>query len=169
MDERATEGRRGLLGEDAVDDRSSGAIARRDEHGERALTGGQGGFYVGEMSAIIGAAGFIAGEGVELVEVGQEIRRGALTEAGDERGPTRRGGERAGLADGFDHAAHEGRATRGVGLARGHGEHLSAGTGIAGESAIDEVGRPRMAADSRKGEAAPGVGADERLDAIPEQ
>ena len=169
LDERATERRRGLFGEDAMDDRSGGAIARRDEHGQRTLPGGQGGFDVGEMSAIKSAAGLVAGEGVELVQIGEQVGRRALTKAGDERGPASRGGERAGLADAFDHAAHEGRATRDVGLAGGDGEHLGAGAGIAGKTAIDEVGRLRMAADGRKGETALGVGADKGLDAIPEQ
>ena len=117
LDQSTTEGRRGLLGEDLVDHRRGGAIARGDEHGERALTGGQGGFLIGEVSAVIGAAGFIAGEGVELVEVGQEIGRSTLAETRDQHGPAFRGGERTGLTDPFDHAAHQRRATGGIGLA----------------------------------------------------
>ena len=93
LDQGTTEGRRGLLGQDLVDHWRGGAIARSDEHGKGALTGGQWGFLIGEVAAIIGAASFIAGEGVELVEVGQEIGRSTLAETRDQHGPAYRGGE----------------------------------------------------------------------------
>ena len=169
LDERTTERRGGLLGEELVDHRRGGVVARGDEHGEGALTGGQRSLCVREMSAIESTAGFVAGEGVEFVEVGQEVGRGALTEAGDERGPARGRRERTGLADTFDDAADERRAAGGILLAQGERQHLGAGAGIAGEAAIDEVGGLRMTADGGEGEATGGVGADQRFDAIPEE
>ena len=169
LDQRAPEGRRGLLGEDLMDHRRGRAIARGDEHGEGALPGRQRRLCVREMSAIESTAGFVAGEGVEFVEVGQEIGRGALTEAGDERGPARGRRERSGLADPFDDASDERRAARCIRLTQGERQHLGAGAGVAGEAAIDEVGGLRMTADGGEGEATGGVGADQRFDAIPEE
>ena len=169
LDERATERRRGFFTEDLVDYRGGGTIARGDEHGEGALTGWERGFFVGKMAAIKGTAGLVAGEGVEFVEVRQQIGRSALAEAGDQRGPAFGRSERTGLTNPFDHAADERRTTSGVGLAQGERQHLGTGAGIAGQTTIDEVGRLRMTADGGQGEATGGVGADQGFDTIPEE
>ena len=95
LDERTTEEDRSLLGEHLMDHRSGGAVAGSDEHGERTLAGRERGFHIGEMAAVEGSAGFVAREGVEFVEVGEQVRSSALAQAGDERRPAFGRGESA--------------------------------------------------------------------------
>ena len=149
--------------------RSSAAIARSHEHGERALAGRERSFGVGEVGAIEGAAGVVARECVEFIDVGQQFGRSALAQASDQRGPPFGRGEGARLTDAFDDATDKRGAAGGIRLARGQGQHLSAGPGVARETAVDEVGRPGMLAESGEGEATGSVRTHERLDTIPKE
>ena len=152
-----------------MDHRSGGAITRGHEHGERTLAGRERRFFVGEVGAIIGATSLVAGEGVQLVEVREQLGRSALAEASNQRSPTLRGGEGTRLTDPFDHAGHQRCAACHILLAQGERQNLGAGAGVAGQAAIDKVGRLGVTADGGEGEATGGVGTDQRLDAIPDQ
>ena len=170
LDDESTERPRdGGIDETGLQDRSRRTVTRLYEHGQRALAGRGGCVGVGQLGAEIGAAGLVAREGIEFVDQGEQLRRSLRAQGLGLRGPVGRSLERPTLPHAGDEAFHQALAQSRVGLLGRDAEEALASGGVDGETTIDEFGDLRHLRRLHQGHALRGVGADERLDAVPQQ
>ena len=152
-----------------MEHRSSRAVAGLHQYGERPLTSRSRCLGVGQLITEIGATAFVACEGIEFVDQGQQVRGSLGTQGLGLCGPFRGSLEGPTLPHPRDEAFEQSLAQCRVRLLRRQAQETFTARGVRGQAAINELGDLRDLGSLDQRHALRGIGPHQRLNAIPEE